>query len=281
MAIGGDRGSRPRGTYTIGEIAELYHIGTDSIRYYERKGLLEPVRGENGYRYYSAQSIWRMNVIRSLRDLGFPVERIGAYLRDRTLENTEEMLREEQRMIQDRLRELRKLRASVDQQLELLEYVKGLTYETVVRRTLPDRRAFQILRPHSLDEETDLLMKQLAERSNGRVEVVGSNWMAELISPEEGGSLFQGTLMFDRRGDVTVPGGDYLSVFYRGPTDSRRHLDQIRRYAGERGLTLLPPFLEVIWVDVHTVTDPAEFVSEVQARVAPEKEECHESAGAL
>ena len=118
MAIGGDGGSRPRGTYTIGEIAELYHIGTDSIRYYERKGLLEPVRGENGYRYYSAQSIWRMNVIRSLRDLGFPVERIGAYLRDRTLENTEEMLREEQRMIQDRLRELRKLRASVDQQLE-------------------------------------------------------------------------------------------------------------------------------------------------------------------
>ena len=184
-------------------------------------------------------------------------------------------------MIQDRLRELRKLRASVDQQLELLEYVKGLTYETVVRRTLPDRRAFQILRPHSLDEETDLLMKQLAERSNGRVEVVGSNWMAELISPEEGGALFQGTLMFDRRGDVTVPGGDYLSVFYRGPTDSRRHLDQIRRYAGERGLTLLPPFLEVIWVDVHTVTDPAEFVSEVQARVAPEKEERHESAGAL
>ena len=241
MAIGGNGGSRPRGTYTIGEIAELYHIGTDSIRYYERKGLLEPVRGENGYRYYSAQIIWRMNVIRSLRDLGFPVERIGAYLRDRTLENTEEMLREEQRMIQDRLRELRKLRASVDQQLELLEYIKGLTYETVVRRTLPDRRAFQILRPHSLDEETDLLMKQLAERSNGRVEVVGSNWMAELISPEEGGALFQGTLMFDRRGDVTVPGGDYLSVFYRGPMDSRRHLDQIRRYAGERGLTLLPP----------------------------------------
>ena len=281
MAIGGNGGSRPRGTYTIGEIAELYHIGTDSIRYYERKGLLEPVRGENGYRYYSAQSIWRMNVIRSLRDLGFPVERIGAYLRDRTLENTEEMLREEQRMIQDRLRELRKLRASVDQQLELLEYVKGLTYETVVRRTLPDRRAFQILRPHSLDEETDLLMKQLAERSNGRVEVVGSNWMAELISPEEGGAFFQGTLMFDRRGDVTVPGGDYLSVVYRGATDSRRHLDQIRRYAGERGLTLLPPFLEVIWVDVHTVTDPAEFVSEVQARVAPVKEECHESAGAL
>ena len=36
--------------YTIGEIARIYHIGTDTIRYYERKGLLEPVRGENGYR---------------------------------------------------------------------------------------------------------------------------------------------------------------------------------------------------------------------------------------
>ena len=79
MAIGGDRGSRPRGTYTIGEIAELYHIGTDSIRYYERKGLLEPVRGENGYRYYSAQSIWRMNVIRSRWSASVPTSGTGPW----------------------------------------------------------------------------------------------------------------------------------------------------------------------------------------------------------
>ena len=149
---------RKHDVYTIGEIAKLYHIGTDSIRYYERKGLLEPIRGENGYRYYDARCIWRMNVIRSMRSLGVPVERICTYFQKRTAQTTEEMLREEMLLIRTRMNELEQLQESVQQQLELLDYVKKIPFERVLRRTLPDRRAFQIIRPHSLDEGTDLLM---------------------------------------------------------------------------------------------------------------------------
>ena len=36
--------------YTIGEIAKMYHLGVDTLRYYEEKGILEPIRGQNGYR---------------------------------------------------------------------------------------------------------------------------------------------------------------------------------------------------------------------------------------
>ena len=36
--------------YTIGEIGKLFHIGPDSLRYYEKLGILSPGRGDNGYR---------------------------------------------------------------------------------------------------------------------------------------------------------------------------------------------------------------------------------------
>ena len=37
--------------YKINEIAKLYHIGVDSLRYYEKVGLISPKRDENQYRH--------------------------------------------------------------------------------------------------------------------------------------------------------------------------------------------------------------------------------------
>jgi len=66
--------------FKIGEIAKLYHIGTDSLRYYEKLGILTPKRSENDYRLYSLHDIWRLNVIRDLRNLDFSMEQIKDYL---------------------------------------------------------------------------------------------------------------------------------------------------------------------------------------------------------
>ena len=61
--------------FKIGEISRMYHIGTDSLRYYEKLGILKPKRGENQYRLYRTEDIWRLNVIRELRELGFSLEK--------------------------------------------------------------------------------------------------------------------------------------------------------------------------------------------------------------
>lgn len=253
--------------YTIGDISRLYHIGPDSIRYYEKKGVLEPIRGENGYRYYSSQSIWRMNMIVSLRGLGFSVERIRDYFQNRCAKSTAALLNDELTLIRARLEELNRLRVSVLQQLETLEAAKSLRFETVERKHFSDRTAFLIEKPYNQDEDMDLLMKRLVERSSGSIEMIGSSRMASVISPEEDGYLFRGAVIFDPAGDFVLPEGEYLSVFYRGPTASHRYLRLLQQHAESRGLTLCPPYLDIIWQDIHMTTDPSEFISEVQARV--------------
>lgn len=253
--------------YTIGDISRLYHIGPDSIRYYEKKGVLEPIRGENGYRYYSSQSIWRMNMIVSLRSLGFSVERIREYFQNRTAESTARLLNDELALIDMRLEELDRLKSTVLQQLKTLEETKTVSFETVCQKHFPPRPAFGIEEPYDRDEDMDLLMKRLVERSSGNIELIGSRRMASIIAPEGDEHLFQGAVIFDPAGDIILPEGEYLSVFYRGATASRQHLELLRQYAADHGSALAPPYLELIWQDIHMTTDPDEFISEVQARV--------------
>ena len=74
--------------YKINEISTLYNIGKDSLRYYEEIGILKPERDTNGYRLYSIQDIWKLNIIKDLRNLNMPMEVIKDYLENKTLENT-------------------------------------------------------------------------------------------------------------------------------------------------------------------------------------------------
>ena len=62
---------------TIGKLAKACGVKTDTVRYYERLGLLVPVeRSESGYRKYSQESIKRLNFVRRAQGLGFTLEEI-------------------------------------------------------------------------------------------------------------------------------------------------------------------------------------------------------------
>ena len=74
--------------YKISEISKLYSIGQDSLRYYERLGILNPKRDKNKYRMYSLKDIYKLNLIRDLRNLNFSMAQIKDYLDHQTVENT-------------------------------------------------------------------------------------------------------------------------------------------------------------------------------------------------
>ncbi|MBT8444424.1 MAG: MerR family DNA-binding protein [Gammaproteobacteria bacterium] len=66
---------------TIGRIAARADVGIDTIRFYERRGLLpEPSRTESGYRLYPPATITRLNFIRRAKALGFSLDEIVTLL---------------------------------------------------------------------------------------------------------------------------------------------------------------------------------------------------------
>ena len=74
--------------YQIHELAKLFDLCPDTLRYYEEKGLLHPVRGENRYRMYGIQDVCTLNIIRALRELKIPTRAIRAYLERRSVGET-------------------------------------------------------------------------------------------------------------------------------------------------------------------------------------------------
>lgn len=67
--------------FTIGALSRESGVNLETIRFYERSGLLpEPVRSASGYRHYQAIDVRRLRFIRRGRELGFSLEEIKALL---------------------------------------------------------------------------------------------------------------------------------------------------------------------------------------------------------
>lgn len=69
------------GVFTVGEVARLSGLSIRALRHYDEIGLLKPLTvGENGYRYYGADELLRLQQILFHRELGFPLEEIRRVL---------------------------------------------------------------------------------------------------------------------------------------------------------------------------------------------------------
>lgn len=66
---------------TIGQLAKRAQLNVETVRYYERRGLMpDPPRRASGYRQYSEDDITRIRFIRHAKDLGFSLKEISELL---------------------------------------------------------------------------------------------------------------------------------------------------------------------------------------------------------
>lgn len=68
-------------TFTIGQVAREAGIGVETVRFYEREGLLEqPARRRSGYRQFETQAVARLRFIKQAQRLGFTLREIRELL---------------------------------------------------------------------------------------------------------------------------------------------------------------------------------------------------------
>ncbi|HKO19412.1 MAG TPA: helix-turn-helix transcriptional regulator [Acidobacteriaceae bacterium] len=86
---------KSKGAYMISAVAEMYDIHPQTLRLYEREGLLKPSRSEGNTRLYTDEDLERLEFILNLaRDLGVNIAGIAIVLQMR--ERMEEMNRQMQ-----------------------------------------------------------------------------------------------------------------------------------------------------------------------------------------
>ncbi|MBP9680525.1 MAG: heavy metal-responsive transcriptional regulator [Bacteriovorax sp.] len=66
---------------TIGKLAKALGLNSETIRYYQREGMIrQPAKGNNGYRYYSNEHLSRIIFIKKAQELGFSLAEIKELL---------------------------------------------------------------------------------------------------------------------------------------------------------------------------------------------------------
>jgi DNA-binding transcriptional MerR regulator len=115
--------------WTIGEVAKLFDVTTDTLRYYEKIGILSPHKNdENGYRYYSYDEIVVLMDILFFRNMELSVKDIKNIITKMNVGDIKNILYQNQRIVENRIQELSKLKKMITQaasQYELCEEQLG------------------------------------------------------------------------------------------------------------------------------------------------------------
>src|SRR5687767_14042091 len=86
--------------YTVGQVAKLAHTTVRALHHYDEIGLLTPgARTTAGYRRYGDDDLERLRQILFYRELGFPLEEIGAILGAAGSDTTDHLRRQRQLLI--------------------------------------------------------------------------------------------------------------------------------------------------------------------------------------
>lgn len=111
----------------IAEVSEKYGLSVDTLRYYERVGLIPPVnRNESGIRDYNELDLRRVDFIKCMRGAGLPVEVLIEYMGlvqqgDETVEARREILVEQRDLVATRLEEMQKTLDRLNYKIEVYE----------------------------------------------------------------------------------------------------------------------------------------------------------------
>jgi MerR family transcriptional regulator, copper efflux regulator len=114
---------------TIGKLAAAGGVGVETVRFYQRRGLLpQPERRGSGFREYSEADQWRLAFIRRARRLGFTLGEIGDLLGPAEARSTGDIVLAAQAKLEaigEQVRELARLQCRLRRLVQVCEHGNG------------------------------------------------------------------------------------------------------------------------------------------------------------
>ena len=263
--------------YKIGEISKIYGIGRDSLMYYEDIGILKPFRDKNGYRMYKLSDIWRLNLIKELRSLNFPMKKIKEYLDDRNIESTKEILNKDIILIDEKIEELLSYKQNIMKRLDTInDELRNLKLYEIDLVYINKRKSRELNANITKDEEFDFLIQKLQKDYENRFTILGNNNIGSsfcLDKIKQGiYNEFKSVFCFledeEEIYNIIFNEGYYLTLTYKGKYKNNKHyINKMFKYIEEKGYKIISDPIEIYKIDIHETEDINEFITEIQIPV--------------
>lgn len=260
--------------YKTGELSKIYKLGRDSLKYYEKLGLLNPSRDKNTYRMYTIKDICNLNLIKELRSLDFSMQKIKEYLKDRNIKTTKKMLQEELDLIDQKLETLLIHKNSINKRLDSINNaLEHTNFNRIELLYMSKRKAIATKTNDEFSENADYLIQRLNEKLEDNFYVLGNSNFAGVIDPK---SIEKGIynnyrsilcLLEDDaiNYNLILEEGYYVTYTYKGDyNQASTVIPMMYKFIEGNNYTVLGDPIEIYKIDIYETAVEAEYVTQVQ-----------------
>jgi len=133
---------------TIKEVSTMFELTADTLRYYEKIGLLDPVERKSGIRHYQQHDLERIDFIKCMRKGGLSIEALQRYVAlhkegDSTLAQRKEILIEQKMKIDQKLQEFQETSERLAYKINNYEQTIMVREQQLFKSTQPQEQHAQ------------------------------------------------------------------------------------------------------------------------------------------
>lgn len=266
--------------YLIGEVSRIGGVTEKTLRHYDKLKLVEPDEiGENGYRYYSLETMLKIPVIKYLKMMGFSLEEITDIVTCNNIGKIRGKFYEREKVYHTEELELHERMQVIKDWMDLIDeanFVRSYPTDEVSVRYLPAEDMLSMpyhFKGNYADAIINLEFNEFVAAHNNVISgpvIIRHNciWGCSVPRCLEVGcpvTMLQKALRpIDPEIHVMRPGGMYLSSYHVGNFQNMpKTFDRMMRYAKENNYDLENMFYERFVVDYWTTFLPDSFVAEI------------------
>ena len=273
---------------SITELAKLRQVTSETLRYYDRIGLITPdyVDPQTRYRYYSIRQYEKLGTIKELRQLGMSIHDITDYFSGRNLRKSHQLLLHQLELLEEEIRKQQLLSEILRRKLHFLsEITPPPPVDKVFCRAFPQRYMITFGEPAGGSREHAFAFTRLERYLDEVAPILASDRIGvyadwHLLEPSDD-YIPAVPMIFVERDAIesehkrTIPPGDYLCMNYRRGELERYHpsFARLHTYMAEHGWVLNGMIFQFYKIDVTLTSDPDETLMEIQVPVRPAESE--------
>lgn len=259
--------------FSIGKAARMMNVTVKALRFYDQIGLLKPeyVDPETQYRYYGANQLAYINLIKAARSLSISPDALVPHFKNKDSGALIKLIQQHKEALSQKITELQKTIIGVDAVAETLDMAARIDKSgSLYTRAIPDRFAvtkpLDISRlPDDLDMEVYLLNAMVSSRGLTHTHESGVLYTlrGDALRPE---CIFACVLADEALGEYRLfPGGDYICTVMTGE-NAQTQYEKLMAYASDHQLR--PQFVVQAELLTDLFTDAPEYY-EIQMKAEP------------
>ncbi|MFJ3331713.1 MerR family transcriptional regulator [Enterococcus sp. NPDC086594] len=263
---------------SITKLARLRNISTETLRHYDRIGLLKPdkISETSRERYYSIYQYEKLGTIKELKQMGLSLKEIKAYFENRNIDTTRTIISDGLISINEKIEELTLLKKSLENKLDFLNGIEDKIVQPEIKVKMISEDRYYLVSDNTISNELELSyaaikLETAVSKNEQFLPIFASNrFMGIYVEQDNNPKLcIQVENMSEADfGMLKISKGNYLCLAFKGEFfEGTSYIKKIMNYAKRNGFMLEKSILQVQWLDYTFIENRNEVIYEIQCKL--------------